>query len=206
MSESGPHGYIPVYIALGRWTQGWKGAGRLGETRAHMKSFGVENLATYFVVSGDYDTVTINRAKNLRSIVDCRLAMRMAGTITTWLFATLPVLENDLKLDPKMVTAVSLGRWTEVGARDPGARLTPAYLERIVKKEQGMGVQLNSVYRVVTGGHYDLISISQAKNLESLGACREALNAMGNIRTDTLCVVSEDEYRDRQEKLLNDMA
>lgn len=191
-----------IFISLGRWTNGWKGAGRLNETRGSMEKLGVENIATFFVVSGNYDIVTFNRAKNLRSIAECRLATRMAGSINTRLFATQCILDTGAKLSPQRVTAISLGRWTEAVVKEPSEKLALEYIKQVGNKEKELGIQLNAVYRVITGGYYDIISVSQAENLAALGPWSDKLNALANIRTDIMCVITEEEYRECEKRLI----
>lgn len=90
-----------------------------------------------------------------------------------------------------MATYVTLLRFTEQGIRT--IKESPARLDAAKKAFQAMGAELKQFYLAM--GRYDAILIAEAPNDETVAKLALALGSQGNVRTETLRVLTEAEYR-----------
>ncbi|OGP65533.1 MAG: GYD family protein [Deltaproteobacteria bacterium RBG_13_53_10] len=90
-----------------------------------------------------------------------------------------------------MATYIMLHRYTQKGVEN--IKQSPARLEAVKKAFKAMGAELKQVYLVA--GQYDLVTISEAPNFETIAKCALDLGSKGNVTTETLCAFTEDEYR-----------
>ena len=89
-----------------------------------------------------------------------------------------------------MPTYIGLYRWTEQGIKN--IKQSPARLEAGIKAAQQMGIEVKGVYVVM--GQYDLITIAEAPNDETIAMFALALGLQGNVTTQTLRAFSPDEF------------
>ena len=90
-----------------------------------------------------------------------------------------------------MATYIMLHRFTQKGIEN--IKQSPTRLEAVKKAFKAMGAELKQVYLVA--GQYDLVTISEAPNFETIAKCSLDLSSKGNVTTETLCAFTEDEYR-----------
>ena len=90
-----------------------------------------------------------------------------------------------------MATYIMLHRYTQKGIEN--SKQSPARLDTLKKAFKAMGAELKQVYLVA--GQYDLVTISEAPNFETIAKCALDLGSKGNVTTETLCAFTEDEYR-----------
>ena len=90
-----------------------------------------------------------------------------------------------------MPTYVTLMRFTEQGIRT--IKEGPARLEAAKKQFQSAGAEIKSFYLAL--GNYDAIAIIDGPNDEVAARLALAIGAQGNLRTDTMRVFNESEYR-----------
>lgn len=90
-----------------------------------------------------------------------------------------------------MATYVTLLRYTEQGIRN--IKESPARLDAAKKAFQAMGAELKQFYLAM--GRYDAILIGEVPNDETVAKLALALGSQGNVRTETLRVFSEADYR-----------
>ena len=90
-----------------------------------------------------------------------------------------------------MATFIMLHRYTQKGIEN--IKQSPARLDTVKKAFKAMGAELKQVYLVA--GQYDLVTISEAPNFETIAKCALDLGSKGNVTTETLCAHTEDEYR-----------
>jgi uncharacterized protein with GYD domain len=90
-----------------------------------------------------------------------------------------------------MPTYVTLMRFTDQGIRT--IKESPARLEAAKKVFQSAGAELKSFYLAL--GNYDAIAIVEGPNDEVAARLALAIGAQGNLRTDTMRVFNESEYR-----------
>ena len=90
-----------------------------------------------------------------------------------------------------MATYIMLHRYTQKGIEN--IKQSPARLDAVRKAFKAMGAELKQVYLVA--GQYDLVTISEAPNLETIAKCSLDLGSKGNVTIETLCAFTEDEYR-----------
>ncbi len=90
-----------------------------------------------------------------------------------------------------MPTYVTLMRFTDQGIRN--IKEGPARLEAAKKLFQSAGAEIKSYYLAL--GNYDAIAIIDGPNDEVAARLALAIGAQGNVRTDTMRVFTEPEYR-----------
>ena len=90
-----------------------------------------------------------------------------------------------------MPTYVTLLRWTEKGIEK--VKESPKRLDAAKKTIKEMGGHFKAVYLVV--GPYDLVTVVEAPDDETMTKINLALGSRGAVRTETLRAFTEDEYR-----------
>ena len=90
-----------------------------------------------------------------------------------------------------MATYIMLHRYTQKGIEN--VKQSPARLEAVRKAFKAIGAELKQFYLVA--GQHDIVTISEAPNLETISKCALDLASKGNVTTETLCAFTEDEYR-----------
>ena len=90
-----------------------------------------------------------------------------------------------------MPTYVSLVRFTEQGIR--GVKDSPARLDQAKKALQGAGGELKAWYLAL--GVYDAIVVADAPSDEVVAKVLLQIGANGSVRTETMRVFTEPEYR-----------
>ena len=90
-----------------------------------------------------------------------------------------------------MPTYVVLMNWTDQGVRS--AKETVDRYEASREQLESLGVRLRETYWTV--GPYDLLTIGEAPDEETLSAALLALAGQGNVRTTSLRAFSADEMR-----------
>ncbi len=90
-----------------------------------------------------------------------------------------------------MATYVSLVRYTEQGIRN--IKDSPARLDAARKMFESIGGSLKQFYLAM--GKYDIVIISEAPDDETAAKLALSLGALGNVRTETMRVFSEPDYR-----------
>ena len=90
-----------------------------------------------------------------------------------------------------MPTYVTLVRYTDQGIRN--IKESPARLEAAKKMAQAAGAQINSFYLAL--GKYDAVVIIDGPDDETAARVTLTLGSLGNVRTETLRVFNETDYR-----------
>lgn len=90
-----------------------------------------------------------------------------------------------------MPTYVSLINYTDQGIRN--VKDSPKRLDAAKKLLKDMGGELKAFY--LTMGGYDIVTVAEAPNDESVAKFVLALASSGNVRTTTLKAFPEAEYR-----------
>ena len=90
-----------------------------------------------------------------------------------------------------MATYVSLVRFTEQGIRS--IKEGPARLDAAKKAYQAAGGELKAFYLAM--GKYDIVIISEGSSDEVAAAMALGLASLGNVRTETMRVFTEAEYK-----------
>lgn len=90
-----------------------------------------------------------------------------------------------------MPTYISLVRYTDQGVRN--IKESPGRLDAAKNAFKSMGGELKQWYLAM--GRYDAVVISEGPDDETAAKLTLAIGALGNIRTETLRVFTEDEYR-----------
>lgn len=90
-----------------------------------------------------------------------------------------------------MPTYVTLMRFTDQGIRN--IKEGPARLEAAKKAFQSAGAEIKSYYLGL--GHYDAIAVIEGPSDEVAARMALAIGAQGNVRTETMRVFNESEYR-----------
>ncbi|WP_028225809.1 GYD domain-containing protein [Paraburkholderia ferrariae] len=81
-----------------------------------------------------------------------------------------------------MATYVVLSQFTDQGIRT--IKNSPQRASQVVEQAKSFGCEMKEIYWTL--GQYDIVSIVEAPNDESLTAFGLALGSAGNIRTQTL--------------------
>jgi len=84
-----------------------------------------------------------------------------------------------------------LHRYTQKGIEK--IKESPARLDAAKKAFKAIGAELKQFYLVA--GQYDIVTISEAPNDETIAKCALNLASKGNVTTETLRAFTEDEYR-----------
>jgi len=87
-------------------------------------------------------------------------------------------------------TYIQLFRWTDQGRSTMKA--SPERIDAAFKSAGAMGLQLRGLY--ITMGRYDLISLIEAPDDESLAKFTLALISSGNLQSETLRAFTEFEF------------
>jgi uncharacterized protein with GYD domain len=90
-----------------------------------------------------------------------------------------------------MPTYVTLVRYTEQGIRN--IKESPSRLEAAKKLAKSAGAEIKSFYLAL--GTYDIVLTVDAPNDETAARLVLSIGAQGNVRTDTLRVFDETEFR-----------
>jgi len=90
-----------------------------------------------------------------------------------------------------MATFIMLHRYTQKGIEN--IKQSPARLDAVKKAFKAMGAELKQFYLVA--GRYDIITISEAPDGETMIKCALDLASKGNVTTETLRAFTEDEFR-----------
>ncbi len=90
-----------------------------------------------------------------------------------------------------MATYISLLRYTQQGIEK--IKESPARLDAARKAFEQLGANLKGFYLVA--GQYDAIVIAEAPDAATIAKASLALGAAGNVRGETLCAFTEEEYR-----------
>ena len=90
-----------------------------------------------------------------------------------------------------MATYVSLMHFTEQGIRN--IKESPSRLDAAKKAFQAAGGELKQFYLAM--GEYDMVLVSEAPDDETVARIALSLGSLGNVRTQTMRVFSEAEYR-----------
>ncbi len=90
-----------------------------------------------------------------------------------------------------MPTYVSLIRFTDQGIKN--VKESPTRLDAVKKAFQAAGGELKAFY--LAFGGYDAIAICEAPSDETAAKLALAIGAQGNLRTETVRVFTEPEYR-----------
>jgi uncharacterized protein with GYD domain len=90
-----------------------------------------------------------------------------------------------------MPTYVTLMRFTDQGIRS--IKESPARLEAAKKTFQAAGGEIKAFYLAL--GNYDAVLVSEGPNDETAARLALTVGSLGNIRTDTMRVFTEAEYR-----------
>ena len=90
-----------------------------------------------------------------------------------------------------MPTYVTLMRYTDQGIRS--IKESPARLEAAKKMAQAAGAEIKSFYLAL--GSYDAVLIIEGPNDETAARLTLTIGSQGNVRTETLRVFNEAEFR-----------
>ena len=90
-----------------------------------------------------------------------------------------------------MPTYIILLRWTQQGIAD--IKNGPARLDAAKKAFQARGAEIKAHYLVM--GQYDLVSIVEAPDDETLAKLVLSVGSLGSVSSETLRAFTEDEYR-----------
>jgi len=90
-----------------------------------------------------------------------------------------------------MPTYVTLMRFTEQGVRS--IKDAPARLDAAKKLFQSAGGEIKAFYLAM--GRYDAVVVGEVPNDEAAAKLALTIGALGNVRTETMRVFTESEYR-----------
>ncbi len=90
-----------------------------------------------------------------------------------------------------MPTYVTLMKYTDQGIRN--IKEAPARLEAAKKLFQSAGAEIKAYY--LSLGTYDALAVIEGPNDETAARLALAVGAQGNVRTETMRVFNETEYR-----------
>lgn len=90
-----------------------------------------------------------------------------------------------------MATYISLIRYTDQGIRT--IKESPNRLDAAKKAFQAAGGELKQFYLAM--GKYDIVIISEAPDDETVARISLSLGSMGNVRTQTMRIFPEAEFR-----------
>ncbi|WP_322014881.1 GYD domain-containing protein [Paraburkholderia sp. J12] len=89
-----------------------------------------------------------------------------------------------------MATYVVLSQFTDQGIRS--IKNSPQRAGQVAEQAKSFGCEMKEIYWTL--GQYDIVSIVEAPNDESLTAFGLALGAAGNIRTQTLRAFNKTDF------------
>ena len=90
-----------------------------------------------------------------------------------------------------MATYIMLHHYTQKGIEK--IKESPTRLEAVKKAFKALGAELKQFYLVA--GQYDIVTISEAPDAETIAKCAFDVASKGNVTTETLRAFTEDEYR-----------
>jgi len=90
-----------------------------------------------------------------------------------------------------MPTYIMLSHYTQKGIEN--IKQSPARLEATKKAFKDMGAELKQFYLVA--GQYDIVTVTEAPDAETIAKCALELASKGNVTTETLRAFTEEEYR-----------
>jgi uncharacterized protein with GYD domain len=90
-----------------------------------------------------------------------------------------------------MATFISLVRYTDQGIRN--IKESPSRLDAAKKAFQAAGGELKEFYLAM--GKFDIVIVSEAPDDEAAARVSLALGSLGNVRTQTMRVFPEGEFR-----------
>ncbi len=90
-----------------------------------------------------------------------------------------------------MATYVSLLRYTDQGIRN--VKESPNRLDAAKKAFQAAGGELKQFYLAM--GKYDIVIVCEAPDDETAARITLSLGSLGNVRTETMRVFPENEFR-----------
>jgi len=90
-----------------------------------------------------------------------------------------------------MATYIMLHRYTQKGVEN--IKQSPTRLDAVKKAFKALGAELKQFYLV--SGQYDIVTISEAPDFETIAKCALDVASKGNVTTETLRAFTEDEYR-----------
>ena len=90
-----------------------------------------------------------------------------------------------------MATYISLIHYTEQGIRN--IKEGPHRLDATKKAFQAAGAEIKAFYLAM--GRYDVVLVSEAPDDETVAKLALGLGALGNVRSETLRVFTEPEFR-----------
>jgi uncharacterized protein with GYD domain len=90
-----------------------------------------------------------------------------------------------------MATFISLVRYTDQGIRN--IKESPSRLDAAKKAFQAAGGELKEFYLAM--GKFDIVIVSEAPDDEAAARVSLALGSLGNVRTQTMRVFPEAEFR-----------
>jgi uncharacterized protein with GYD domain len=90
-----------------------------------------------------------------------------------------------------MATYIMLHHYTQKGVEK--IKESPTRLEAVKKAFKALGAELKQFYLVA--GQYDIVTISEAPDAETIAKCALDVASKGNVTTETLRGFTEDEYR-----------
>jgi len=90
-----------------------------------------------------------------------------------------------------MATYIMLHHYTQKGIEK--IKESPTRLEAVKKAFKALGAELKQFYLVA--GQYDIVTISEAPDAETIAKCALDVASKGNVTTETLRAFTEEEYR-----------
>lgn len=90
-----------------------------------------------------------------------------------------------------MATYISLVQYTQKGIE--GIKDSPKRLDAVKKAYEEAGAKLKEFYLVL--GAYDIITVADAPNDETVAKLALLLGSKGNVKTQTMRAFNEQEYR-----------
>jgi len=90
-----------------------------------------------------------------------------------------------------MATYIVLSKYTQQGIGK--IKESPARIDAARQMARTMGAELKAWYLVM--GRYDIVTLWEAPNDETMAKLMLSIGSVGNITTETLRAITEDEFR-----------
>jgi uncharacterized protein with GYD domain len=90
-----------------------------------------------------------------------------------------------------MPTYIQLGNYTQKGIEE--IKKCPSRLDAAKEAFRAAGGEVKDMYLVM--GRYDVITILEAPDAETMAKLTLVIGSLGDVRTETLRVFTEEEYR-----------
>jgi len=90
-----------------------------------------------------------------------------------------------------MSTYIMLHHYTQKGIEN--IKQSPTRLDAVREAFKVMGAELKQFYLVA--GQYDIVTITEAPDDETMAKCALAVGSKGTVTTETLRAFTEEEYR-----------